>query len=154
MKKNLKEYFIVFIAIVGTILLIPSLRLFFLSIFEGDIKVENNNYQYKISYYDDKNSYYDILLYKNYVKVLEKEDNSEWKCFNPPCLSIKKYYRVKFDKKHMEIINENIMKLSSKFRDNFIYDSELNYYEQKIIKSIIKKDETYIDDYLSFYKED
>ena len=133
MKKNLKEYVIVFIVIVGLILLIPGLRFSILSLFEGDIKVENNNYQYKINYYDG-GTYY-ILLYKNYVKVLNEYN---WTCITAPCPEpyIGKWYRKGINKEDRKVLEE----LSDKYSNETINKNNLTEEQQNIINKVLEKD--------------
>ena len=133
MKKNLKEYVIVFIVIIGIIFLIPGLRFSLLSLFEGDIKVENNNYQYKISYYED-NYTYDILRYNSYIKVLKKEQ--QWICVTDPCPpTIVKWYRISIDKD-----SKNILKgLSERYENKTIYSKNLSINEKNIINKVLEK---------------
>ena len=133
MKKNLKEYVIVFVVIFGIICLIPSLRFSVLSIFEGDIKVENDNYQYKLSYYED-NYTYDILQYNSYIKVLKRE--RQWICVTDPCpLTVVKWYRISMDKDSKNILKE----LSEQYGDKIIYSKNLSTNEKSFINKVLEK---------------
>ena len=158
MKKNLKEYIIVFTIIILVGLLLIIIKNNILSLFNEVIDTEwqTGNYEENESIIDDSKNYsinyqdsgglYNISMKEDEECIYVKQETM-YKCIDTTteCPNIvKNEYEIKFDEDSMKKIKDLIISLNNRYSSNEFYTTDLTREERITIRAITKKDVKYL----------